>query len=114
MLKGKKVLHLSLYKEAFEVMVTGEKTEEYREPSKWIKSRLLNKDGSFRDYDYVKFVNGYGKNKPYFITKFLGCSQFEPKVGEFKNYSNGLEVSVLNKDYIIYLGEIYEKGNLKQ
>ena len=40
-------------------MVTGKKTIEYRRPSKWIKDRLVDKE-----YEVVKFVNGYGDDKP--------------------------------------------------
>jgi hypothetical protein len=36
-----KILHLTLSKLPFEVMATGEKTTEYRKPSKWILSVLL-------------------------------------------------------------------------
>ena len=48
-------LKLSINKKAFDVMVTGEKTEEFRDESKWIMSRLK------KDYDFVQFTNGYGK-----------------------------------------------------
>ena len=37
-----KVLRLTLKKKAFDVMVTGEKQEEFRKYSKWIESRLFN------------------------------------------------------------------------
>lgn len=53
-------LNLSLHKLPFDVMLTGEKDKEYRKPSKWIVSRLYNKDGTLKKYDVVKFVNGYG------------------------------------------------------
>lgn len=60
-------------------MVTGEKREEFRKPSKWMLSRMFNKnkDGSksFKKYDLVKFVNGYGNDKPYFIAEFTAMAQ---------------------------------------
>lgn len=67
-----KILHLSLKKEPFEVMVTGEKNQEFRKPTKWILSRLYNKDGTPKHYDVVKFTNGYGKDKPQFVCEYKG------------------------------------------
>jgi len=58
------ILHLSIKKEPFEVMVTGEKDIEVRKISTWIDSRLFNKNGSKKHYDLVKFTNGYGKSRP--------------------------------------------------
>lgn len=101
-----KILNLTLYKSAFEVMVTGEKRFEFRKPGKWINSRLFNKDGSKKGYDLIKFTNGYGNDKPYFVCKYLG---FGYEYGLFK-YSNGLEIDVSN-DFAIKCGEIVEIGN---
>ena len=41
-----KTLYLTLKKKPFEVMKIGEKKSEYRENSKWMRSRLFNKDGT--------------------------------------------------------------------
>lgn len=101
-----KVLNLTLHRAAFEVMVTGEKRLEFRTPGKWIDSRLFRKDGSRKPYDFIKFTNGYGSDKPYFICRYLG---FEYEYGCFR-YSNGLEVEVSN-DYAIKCGQIVEVGN---
>ena len=102
---GCRILHLTLSKMPFEVMVTGEKSTEYREPSKWILSRLQGKD-----YDLIKFVNGYGSNKPYFLAKFRGWEvETNPYSVEF---SNGLKVTTKKGTVKIYTGEIVERGNL--
>ena len=93
-------LKISINKKAFDVMVTGEKTEEFRAESKWIMSRLK------KDYDFVQFTNGYGKERPVFIAKCLGYS-FEDVD---KVYSNGLLVK--GTKIIIKLGEIVEKRNV--
>lgn len=86
-------------------MVTGEKQVEYRSPSNWIFSRLRGKH-----YDYVKFVNGYGKDKPYFIAKYIGYEvENNPYTIEF---SNGLKVDSKKGTVKIYINEIVEKGNL--
>lgn len=101
-----RTLLLTLSKLPFDVMVTGEKEVEYRKPSKWILSRLKGKD-----YDYVKFVNGYGNDKPYFIAEFEGyviCN-----CGYRAIFSNGLDVVVSSGDIAILLGKVVEKGNLK-
>jgi hypothetical protein len=101
------ILHLTLKKEPFDVMVTGEKTTEYRNKSEWIMSRLLGKK-----YDYVKCVNGYGKSKPFFVARYRG---FEIETNPYQvSYSNGLEVKSEKGTVKIYLGEVVEKGNIKK
>ena len=72
-------------------MVTGEKKEEFRLQSKWIESRLIDSaTGKDKQYDRVKFVNGYGKHRPSFTVSFKGY-KLEAN-GVHKRYSNGLEV----------------------
>lgn len=106
-----KNLLLTLNRDAFEVMVTGEKKLEYRQDSKWIRSRLYNKDGSVREYDTITFRNGYGE-RPYFVCKFGGIA--EKVEGDiWLNYSNGLAVDVTPETHIIKCGEIIETGNLE-
>lgn len=100
-----RVLHLSLKRGPFEVMVTGEKDEEYREPSEWIKKRLYNKDGSEKQYDVVKFTNGYGSTRPQFVCKYEGFIQMHGHVGT-NTYSNGFKVTVKAGMFIIHLGRI--------
>ena len=109
-----RILHLSLKKQPFEVMVKGEKKEEYRKDTKWIRSRLFDKQGFWRDYDYVKFVNGYGSDKPYFIVSFLGAKQNKNISKESIHFSNGLRVDIENSDFIISTGNIIEIGNIIQ
>ena len=93
-------LKLSINKKAFDVMVSGEKTEEFRDVSKWILSRLK------KDYEYIQFTNGYGSERPVFIAKYLGHV-----VGDVdKKYSNGLIVQ--GNKVILKFGEITEKRNI--
>lgn len=108
----KKILHLSLKKEPFEVMVTGEKAHEYRKPTEWIKSRLFNKDGTKKDYDVVKFTNGYGKDKPCFVAEYKGVMQMCGYVG-INRYSNGFKYELVAGDYVISLGKIGLRRNIK-
>ena len=55
-------LKLTLKKEWFLLMLSGKKKQEYRKPSRWIESRIADKS-----YQFIKFTNGYGSDKPYFI-----------------------------------------------
>jgi len=106
----KNTLTLSLKKLPFDVMVTGEKSREYRKPSDWIKSRLYDKHGRQRDYEVVKFVNGCGAHRPYFVCEFAGF--FKAYNDKTLQFSNGLTVEVERGDFIIGLGKIIENGNL--
>lgn len=60
-------LELTLKKQWFDMVAIGEKREEYREPSKWIMSRLENKH-----YDAVRFRNGYNADSPVCVCEYLG------------------------------------------
>lgn len=107
-----RILHLSLKSKPFEVMVTGEKQEEFRKSSGWIRSRLFDSDYNEKKYDLIKFTNGYGGKRPYFICRYEGFMEGYLPFAERK-YSNGLTVSGFGKyDFVIYCGEIIEKGNL--
>lgn len=97
-------LFLTLKKLQFEVTSSGEKNIEYRKAGKWILSRLINKD-----YEYVKFTNGYGQDRPYFICEFKGWSYAKP--GVF-NFSNGLVVNVDERYVEISLGNIITVKNI--
>ena len=102
-----RVLKLTLSKKPFEVMVTGEKDREYRRPSKWILSRLLNKE-----YDVVEFTNGYGKDKPRFTCEYRGylISASERSI----TFSNGLALDVKSGDVVILLGKVISVENYNQ
>lgn len=109
---GCRILHLSLKKEPFAVMITGEKQEEFRKNSEWIRSRLIDQLGNEKEYDFIKFVNGYGSDKPYFVCEYGGFMECYMNVSE-RNYSNGLTINGIGKgDFIIYCGDIVERGNL--
>jgi hypothetical protein len=105
-----KILYLAVTKKPFEVMITGEKPFEIRTKSKWIISRLYDKDGNKKHYDAIKFVNGYGKKKSYFIAKY---TDFETISQMDEVFSNGLELKFDDERFIINFGDIIEKGNLK-
>lgn len=52
-----KTLHLTLKKEWFDMILSGEKKEEYREIKEYWSKRLM-----VRNYDVIHFRNGYSKN----------------------------------------------------
>lgn len=106
-----KVLYLTLKKQAFEVMVTGEKVYEYRKNSEWIKNRLIDyKTGKEKQYDVIKFVNGYGNHRPYFVAEYKG---FLKGWTDTVTFSNGLKVNIEPTDFIIRLGKIGMRKNLE-
>lgn len=65
-----RVLRLTLKRKWFDMIASGEKREEYREPGNWIMSRLTGKD-----YDVVEFANGYGVNVPRVTCQYLGWTR---------------------------------------
>lgn len=62
-----KVLHLTLKKKWFDMILSGEKKEEYREMKPYWHKRLLNKT-----YDVIEFRNGYSKESPVMRITFEG------------------------------------------
>lgn len=102
------ILHLTVTRQWFEVMVTGEKAFEIREKSNWIKSRLFNKDGTKRHYDLVSITNGYGKDKPNFVAEYKG---FEEISEAYWAYSNGAVLDFVDDRYMIHLGKIQSISN---
>ncbi len=80
-----KVLHLTLKKKWFDMIASGEKTEEYREVKEYWRNRLCNYDivsrnnsTSYRDYygykyfDAVCFKNGDQKDAPMITVECKG------------------------------------------
>jgi hypothetical protein len=109
---GWRLLHLSLKKEPFQVMITEEKPIEFRKDTEsgWIRSRLLTPNGDKKEYDGVLFTNGYGNDKPYFIAEYRGFTFAQHDFTE--QYSNGLNVEVEQGDFQIFLGKVVKKGNV--
>lgn len=117
------VLRLDLKTQAFEVMVTGEKNEEFRKNSPWIRSRLLDtKTGRDKKYDFVEFTTGSYSLKgrrPRFTCRFKGFYRTTDRIS--RAYSNGMTLLLNalepNSDddalgiYVIKLGEIVHREN---
>lgn len=105
-----KILHLTLKKEWFDLIKSGEKKEEFREIKPyWIK-RLTNQYSmpytdnmlqTKKKFDLIHFRNGYKPDSPLMIVEWKGL-----KFGKFEG----------NKVFAIQLGEVkevYETGSIK-
>lgn len=71
-----KVLHLTLKKKWFDMIMSGEKTHEYREYKPYWEKRLIiagTHPPICKDFDFVKLTNGYG-DKPTGTFKCKGIS----------------------------------------
>ncbi len=66
-----KILHLTLKKKWFDLIVSRKKTLEYREDKPYWRQRLLTTDGTPKSFDIIRFKNGYG-NVPTIDVEFLG------------------------------------------
>ena len=62
-----KVLNLTVTREWFDKIYNGEKPFDYRVVKDYWVKRLVG-----RDYDYVVIRNGYGKDKPVIVSKYVG------------------------------------------
>ena len=100
-LDKKKVLTLTISKQWFDMIVAGEKTEEYREIKKYWGSRLVNQQseggevlfdefGGYcrvigklecKPYTHVLFVNGYRKDSPRIEKEIESITIGKPKKG---------------------------------
>ena len=89
------ILHLTLKKKWFDLILSGKKTVEYREFKPYWKSRLYG-----REFDEVHFRNGYGKNAP-----FMSVQVVLIRVESHINPENGEELTA-DRYFAIYLGSV--------
>ena len=82
-----RILRLTLLRKWFDAIASGNKKEEYRDAVDHWHVRLKD-----REYDEIKFVNGYGAHRPFMRVEFKGCS-------------------LINGRYVVKLGKILEIGN---
>lgn len=100
-LDKKKVLTLTISKQWFNMIVAGEKTEEYREIKKYWGSRLVNQQAEsgevlfdefggycrvignleYKPYTHVLFINGYRKDSPRIEKEIESITIGKPKKG---------------------------------
>jgi len=85
-----KILHLTLYKKWFDLILSGKKTIEYRRDIPYWRKRLfVTYPFDCKLFDQIHFRNGYGKTRP--LVKTEHCSTI---------------VDQKTKVILIYLGDI--------
>ena len=109
-----KTLHLTLKKKWFDMILSGEKKEEYREIKPYWEKRLLEYDLDkekpfvFNDqdrwYNVIEFKNGYAKNAPTMLVEYNGV-----KIGLTKLGLSDKEAQIV---FVISLGNIIQKRNI--
>lgn len=62
-----KILHLTLKKQWFDLIASGEKTVEYREYKQYWEKRLVGKE-----FQEIHFRNGYSKGAPFMRVQCKG------------------------------------------
>ena len=71
--ENRKTLHLNLLRKYFDQIAEGTKTIEYRDKTDYWKKRLEN-----REYDVIKFRNGYAKDAPTMLVEYVGLNVGNP------------------------------------
>ena len=82
-----KILHLNLYRKYFDAIVNGTKTTEYRDKTDYWKKRIEG-----REYDIIKFRNGYTKDAPTMLVEYKGYNigeEYELKLGKVTEVNYG-------------------------
>jgi len=84
-----RVLHLTIKRKWFDLIVSGEKTEEYRDAKRYWIDRLYG-----RVFDEVHFRNGYRPDSPFMRVECQGIDRIADrytiklgKILEIKNYN---------------------------
>jgi len=67
-----KILHLTLKKQWFDMILSGEKKEEYREIKPYWSNRFIGGETDFNQWDVICFKNGYKKDSPKFFINLEG------------------------------------------
>ena len=82
-----KILHLNLFRKYFDEIANGTKTIEYRDKTDYWKKRIEHKE-----YDVIKFRNGYAKDAPTMLVEYKGYSvdeEHELKLGKIIEVNYG-------------------------
>ncbi len=103
-----KILKIAILKDAFDEILSGEKTEEYQDFIPFWEEQLLIKDKEgvrFREYDAVEFRNGFEANVPSVLVEWKGT--------ELEFFDEAPRGSKDPEDYyfVINLGKIIETKN---
>ena len=82
-----KILHLNLYRKYFDAIADGTKTTEYRDKTDYWKRRIEG-----RQYDIIKFRNGYAADAPTMLVEYNGydiTDRYEIKLGKITEVNYG-------------------------
>lgn len=94
-------LHLTIKKKWFDMILSGVKTEEYRDIKPYYNLRLIG-----REYDSVVFRNGYARDAPSLTIELktirFGTGKPEWGAEEGKTY------------FVLYLGKIINTKNINK
>ena len=93
-MKNSRILHLNLHREVFDLIERGLKKTEYRECTPYWRKRLEG-----RDYDMIRFRNGYATKAPIMDVQYL---------------AKGFRVIGSKKEYAIRLGRILKLSNYQR
>ena len=87
-----KILKLTIKKEYFDKIKSGKKKVEYRWFKKYWNQRLMNKDGSIKNFDAVEFKNGYSSDSPKVLVscKGIGFAMAKSPLGKGMQWLIGL------------------------
>ncbi len=106
--KKLKVLRLPINNKYFEQIRSGKKVIDYRESKPYWKNRLVEKTTQeFKKFDLIEIKNGYSKNAPLIIAKYL-ATKHDKTPKDLKH--------IIKTDfcYSIQIGKIiYDSNNIK-
>lgn len=71
----KPTLKIVIKGEYFDMIKAKTKIIEYREVTQFWISRLYDKNGKKREYEFIEFINGYNKDARRMITKYEGFTK---------------------------------------
>lgn len=76
-----KILHLTLKKRWFDLILSGEKKEEYREIKEYWAKRLSHDQelNNLKSFDFIEFTNGYSKMARKMVVEFKGMEMGKGK-----------------------------------
>lgn len=108
-INGKNILHLTLTKYWFSLVLEKKKPTEYRERKRHWEKRLLDERGFCKDIHEIHFTNGYGKKRPFIRIK---CKDICTVDGSIHQPVNNEPLEINKKYFALGLGEIIKTGNL--